>query len=128
METLWWLLVQIVWVIWSVLWWVVTYLLWLALWVFAPVILIALIAKRGAEYVLGPEIVRGWLKKQSLKLGSGVLQRASGAALALSAMPFRVLGWLILYGLWHSIISLFWTPRWSPMERAWNRRRRKRPV
>jgi hypothetical protein len=39
-----------------------------------------------------------------------------------------VLGWLILYGLWHVVISLFWTPRWSPWQRAWDRRWRRKPA
>lgn len=129
MEALWWLLVQIAYVIWSVLWWIVGYLLWLTLWVFAPVILIAILVLRGAELALGRDAVRAWLKKQSLKVGAGAWQRTSRALLALSVMPFRVLAWLILYSLWHVLISLLWTPRWSPWERAWNRRRRsKRPT
>ena len=63
METLWWLLAQIVWLIWSVLSWLVGHLLWLAFWVLAPVILIAIVAVRVAEYVLGREVVRAWVKR-----------------------------------------------------------------
>ena len=44
METLWWLLTQIIWLIWAVLSWLVGYLLWLAFWVLAPVILMAIVA------------------------------------------------------------------------------------
>lgn len=128
METLWWLLVQVVSVIWSVLWWVATYLLWLALWVFAPFILIAFIALRGAEYLLGPEMVRAWVKRMSLKFGGGAWRRTHRALFALGVMPVRVLGWLMLYSLWHVLISLFWTPRWSPWQRAWERRWRRKPA
>ena len=45
---------QIIWLIWAVLSWLVGYLLWLALWVLAPVILMAIVALRAAEYALGP--------------------------------------------------------------------------
>jgi hypothetical protein len=128
METLWWLLVHVIWIVWSVLWWVVTYLLWLTLWVLAPVLLIAFIALRVAEYALGPEMVRAWVKRISLKFGTGVWQRTHRLLFALGVMPIRVLGWLMLYSLWHVVISLFWTPRWSPWRRAWDRRWRRRPV
>jgi hypothetical protein len=128
METLWWLLSQILWLIWSVLTWLVGYLLWLAFWVLAPVILMAIVAVRVAEYVLGPQVVRAWVKRISLKFGAGAWRRTHRALFALGVMPVRVLGWLVLYSLWHVLISLFWTPRWNPWQRAWDRRWRRRPA
>jgi hypothetical protein len=128
METLWWVLGQILWLIWSVLSWFVGYLLWLAFWVLAPVILMAIVALRVAEYVLGPEVVRARAKRISLKFGAGAWRRTHRALFALGVMPIRVLGWLVLYSLWHVLISLFWTPRWNPWQRAWDRRWRRRPA
>ena len=93
METLWWLLSQILWLIWSVLTWLVGYLLWLAFWVLAPVILMAIVAVRVAEYVLGPQVVRAWVKRISLKFGAGAWRRTHRLLFALGVMPIRVLGW-----------------------------------
>ena len=126
MEALWWLVVQILWLVWSVLSWLVWQLLWLAFWVLAPVILIAIVAVRVAEYALGREAVRAWVKKRSLRFGAGTWHRARRALFAFGVLPVRVLGWLILYSLWHVVISLFWTPRWTPWQRAWARRWRRR--
>lgn len=126
METLLWLLGQILWLVWSVLYWLIWQLLWLAFWVLLPVLVVAFIALRGAEYFLGPEKVRGWVKKHSMRFGAGAWVRTQRLLVTLSVMPVRVLGWLILYGAWHSVISLFWTPRWSPWQRAWSRRVRRR--
>jgi hypothetical protein len=126
METLWWLLGQIFWLIWSVVTWLVGYLIWLAFWVLAPVILMAIVAVRVAEYVLGPQVVRAWVKRISLKFGAGAWRRTHRALFALGVMPVRVLGWLVLYSLWHVLISLFWTPRWTPWQRAWDRRWHRR--
>ena len=128
METVWWLLSQILWLIWTVASWLVGYLLWLAFWVLAPVILIAILAVRVAEYALGPEMVRAWVKRISLKFGAGAWRRTHRALFALGVMPIRVLGWLILYSLWHVVISLFWTPRWNPWQRAWDRRWHRKPA
>jgi hypothetical protein len=128
METLWWLLGQFFWLIWSVLTWLVGYLIWLAFWVLAPVILMAIVAVRVAEYVLGPQVVRAWVKRISLKFGAGAWRRTHRALFALGVMPVRVLAWLVLYSLWHVLISLFWTPRWNPWQRAWDRRWRRRPA
>ena len=128
METLWWLLVQVVWLVWAVVSWLVGYLLWLAFWVLAPVILTAIFAVRVAEYALGPEMVRAWVKRISLKFGAGAWRRTHRLLFALGVMPIRVLGWLMLYSLWHVAISLFWTPRWNPWQRAWDRRWRRKPA
>jgi hypothetical protein len=126
METLWWLLTQIIGLIWAVLSWLVGYLLWLAFWVLAPVILLAIVALRAAEYALGRDAVRAWVKKRSLKFGLGTWHRSRRALFALGVLPVRVLGWLVVYALWHSIISLLWTPKWDPWQRAWDRRWRRR--
>jgi hypothetical protein len=126
METLWWLLVQVVWLVWAVASWLAGYLVWLAFWVLAPVILMAIVAVRVAEYALSPEVVRAWVKRISLKFGAGAWRRAHRLLFALGVMPIRVLGWLMLYSLSHVLISLFWTPRWSPWQRAWDRRWRRR--
>ena len=83
METLWWLLTQIIWLIWAVLSWLVGYLLWLAFWVLAPVILIAIVALRAAEYALGRDAVRAWVKKRSAQVRARHL--ASLAARAVRA-------------------------------------------
>lgn len=128
METLWWLLVQVVWLVWAVASWLVGYLLWLAFWVLAPVILMAILAVRVAEYALGPEMVRAWVKRISLKFGAGAWRRTHRLLFALGVMPIRVLGWLMLYSLSHVVISLFWTPRWNPWQRAWDRRWRRKPA
>jgi hypothetical protein len=128
METVWWLLGQILWLIWTVASWLVGYVFWLAFWVLAPVILMAVLAVRVAEYVLGREVVRAWVKRISLKFGAGAWRRTHRALFALGVMPIRVLGWLILYSLWHVVISLFWTPRWNPWQRAWDRRWHRKPA
>jgi hypothetical protein len=71
---------------------------------------------------LGPDLVRGWVKTQSMKYGAGAWVRARRLLFALGALPLRVLGWLIVYTLWHSIVSLAWKPRWHPWPRAWAKR------
>ena len=126
MEALWWLLTQILGLVWAVLSWLVGYLLWLAFWVLAPVILMAIVALRAAEYTLGRDAVRAWVKKRSLKFGLGTWHRSRRALFALGVLPIRVLGWLVVYALWHSVISLLWTPKWDPWQRAWDRRWRRR--
>jgi hypothetical protein len=128
MDALWWLVVQILWLIWSVLFWFAGYVLWLAFWVLLPVIIVAVASLRAAEYFLGPDKVRAWVKKRTMRFGAGTWRKAHRALFALGVMPIRVLAWLIVYGLWHSIISLVWTPKWSPWERAWSRRWRRHPA
>src|SRR5262245_46821111 len=128
METLWWLLTYILWLAWSVIWWLIVQLFWLALWVLLPVIVVAFVALRLAEHLLGQEVVRAWVKKHSLKYGADAWHRARRALFALGVVPLRVLGWFVLYSLWHTLISLWWRPRWSPWQRAWSRRRVSRPA
>jgi hypothetical protein len=129
LETLWWLVTEIFSIAWLVLSWVISKLFWLSMWVLLPVVMIAMVGLRAAEYFLGKENVRSWVKKHSLRLGKATWLRSRRALFALGAMPLRVIGWLMLYTLWHSILSLWWTPRWSPWQRAWARRwRRRRPA
>lgn len=108
--------------IFAVLWWIATYLLWAIIWLLLPFAIVAFVAIRVAEKALGPEVVRAWLKKQSLKFGASTWQRVRRVAFALTALPARVLGWLVVYTVWHSIISLFWKPRWHPWARSWDKR------
>jgi hypothetical protein len=113
-----WLLSWIV----AILWWVVWYLLWVVLWLVLPLALVAFVALRVAEKMLGPDVVRAWVKTQSMKFGAGAWTRAHRLLFALGALPLRVLGWLIVYALWHSVVSLMWKPRWHPWPRAWAKR------
>lgn len=125
METLATIFAPLIWLVsWvlSILWWIISYLLWAVLWLLLPFAIVAFIALRVAEKALGPDLVRGWIKKQSLKFGSGAWVKARRLSFALGALPLRVLGWLLVYTVWHSIISLFWKPRWHPWPRAWDKR------
>lgn len=106
----------------AILWWIVSYVLWAVLWFLLPFAILAFVALRVAEKVLGPDIVRAWVKKQSLKFGTGTWVKARRLTFALGALPLRVVGWLIVYTIWHSLISLFWKPRWNPWPRAWDKR------
>ena len=106
----------------SILWGVVYYLLWVIVWLVLPFALAAFVALRVAEKVLGPDVVRAWVKTQSMKFGAGAWTRAHRLLFALGALPLRVLGWLIVYTIWHSMVSLLWKPRWHPWPRAWAKR------
>lgn len=108
--------------IFSVVGWLVWQIVWIFVWFLLPFALAAYLIFRLAEKTLGPEVVRAWLKAQSAKLGAGVWDRLSRILLAVSVLPVRVIGWLMLFTLWHSIISLFWRPRWTPWQRAWEKR------
>lgn len=119
------LLSPIIWLlgwVFAILWWVASYLLWAIIWLLLPFAIAAFVAFRVAEKMLGPEVVRAWLKKQSLKFGAGTWVRVRRLTFALTALPVRVLGWLVVYTVWHSIVSLFWKPRWHPWTRAWAKR------
>ena len=128
MDFMWSFVAQVFWSILSVLWWLLVKIFWLLLWTALPVIVLAFCAIRLAEYLLGKAVVRAWLRRHSLKYGKGTWRRTHRAFFALGSLPVRVLGWLVVYGLWHSILSLFWTPHWSPWQRAWNRRWHRRPT
>ncbi len=111
--------------IWSVVSWVLWQLLWIVVWLLLPLAVLAVVAVRLAEWSFGREVVRAWVKGQSLKFGAGVWVRARRVLFALGVLPLRVLGWLALYALWHSVVSLLWRPRWSPWQRAWAKRWRQ---
>ncbi|MBY0560557.1 hypothetical protein [Hyphomicrobium sp.] len=106
----------------SIVWWVFTQLLWIVLWLLLPVAVVAFIALRVAERVLGQETVRAWVKARSQKYGVAASKRIQRAAFALGVLPIRVLFWLPIYAVWHSVISLLWRPKWSPWQRAWAKR------
>jgi hypothetical protein len=125
LETLLWLAAQFLWVLWAILTWLAVQIFWLAVWLLLPVIVLTAIAIRAAEYTLGKDPVRAWVKRQSLRFGTVTWHQARRALFALGALPVRVLGWLILLTFWHSVISLWWTPRWSPVRRAWGHRWRR---
>jgi hypothetical protein len=122
METLgavfWWLVSLLA----AALWWLAGTVLWMAFWVALPLLLVAYLAMRAAEAALGKAVVRGWLTARAAALGGGIWFRISRAIAALSAMPFRVLFWFLVYAVWHSFVSLLWRPRWGPWQRAWQRR------
>lgn len=106
----------------AIAWWIVSYLLWAIVWLLLPFAIAAFVAVRVAEKALGPEVVRAWIKKQSMAFGASTWLRIRGLTFAVTALPLRVLGWLIVYTIWHSVISLFWKPRWHPWARAWAKR------
>jgi hypothetical protein len=92
-----------------------------------PLLVIAFVALRLSERVLGQEKVRAWVRVRTQKYGSQVSKRAQRWIFALGVVPVRVLFWFVLYAIWHSFVSLLWRPRWSPWQRAWGRRWRKEP-
>jgi hypothetical protein len=124
--TLAWLLAQVLWVAWYLASWLAIKLFWLVLWLLLPLLVAAFVLLRLAEHLVGREPVRSWVKRHSLRFGRAGWHRTRRALFALGALPLRVLAFLVLYTLWHSIISLWWTPRWSPWQRAWARRWRRR--
>ena len=125
MEYLWWFLVQVFWFVEGVVSWVFFSLLWLILWVLLPFAVLALLVTQIADYVLGRGVVWLWLKKQSLKYGTHFWKYTRRSVFALTALPIRVLAYLLYFGLLHSIVSLAWEPAWSPWQRAWGKRWRK---
>ena len=126
METLWSIVVTVVWWLLGLVWWLLVNVFWLLLWLVLPLAVAAFVAVRVAEHLLGKAVVQAWVRRQSLKWGKGTWRRVHRAMFALGALPFRVLLWLIVYTFWHSILSLAWTPRWKPWQRAWSRRWRQK--
>lgn len=112
----------------SILWWIVWQLLWIVVWLLLPIAIVAYVAFRVAEKLLGEAMVRGWLKRQSARLGGGVWDTLRRTFVAASVLPFRVMIWFIVYAVWHSILSLLWTPRWRPWQRAWAKRWKPAPA
>jgi len=106
----------------GILWWIVSYLLWGFIWLLLPLAIVVFVALRASEKVLGPEVVRGWVKSRAMRFGAGTWHRVRPWLFALSVAPFRVLLWFPVYAVLHAIISLLWKPRWTPWQRAWGRR------
>jgi len=113
--------------IFSILFWIVRQLFWLVLWFVLPILVVAFVALRIAERVLGQEKVRAWVRARTQKYGSAASKRVQRWVFALGVAPVRVLFWFVLYTIWHSVVSLMWRPRWSPWQRAWGKRWRQQP-
>jgi hypothetical protein len=111
----------------NVLLWLLGQLLWIVLWLLLPLIIIAFVALRVAEYVLGRDKVRSWVKERAARYGTAASTRARRALFALGTVPLRVLFWFIIYAVWHSVVSLAWRPKWSPWRCAWAKRTRLKP-
>lgn len=122
METLATAVSWIFWTIVSVIWWVVGTLLWALVWIVLPFAVAGYIALRIAEAALGREVVRAWLKAKAMTYGAGLWLKLRVLMFAATALPFRVTAWFIVYAIWHSIVSVLWTPRWKPWPRAWAKR------
>ena len=119
------ILTPVSWLFWTVLGvlsWILSKLFWIVVWLVLPFALAAFVALRLAEKALGQEVVRAWLKAQSMKYGLNAWTRVRRLTFALGVLPLRVLGWLALYTVWHSLVSVLWTPRWRPWPRAWAKR------
>ena len=111
----------------SIILWLVTQIFWILLWLVLPLVIVAFVALRIAERVLGQEKVRAWVRVRTRKYGSAASKRAQRWIFALGVVPVRVLFWFVLYAVWHSVVSLLWRPRWSPWRRAWAKRWRQQP-
>jgi hypothetical protein len=106
----------------SILLWIVTQLLWIVLWLLLPVLVVAFIALRVAERVLGEAKVRAWVKARTAKYGTAASVRMRRLLFALGVAPVRVLFWFVIFAIWHSVVSLLWRPKWTPWQRAWAKR------
>ena len=106
----------------GILFWLLSTVFWLAVWFLLPLAIVAFIAFRVAERVVGPAAVRGWVKSVSMRYGKAAWTRAHRLSFALGVLPFRVLAWFMAYTIWHSFVSLFWRPKWQPWARAWGKR------
>lgn len=111
----------------SILWWLLTQLMWIFLWLVLPIFVVAFIALRVAERVVGQEKVRQWVRARAARYGAAASVRARRLVFALGVLPVRVLFWFLIYAVWHSIVSLLWRPRWGPWQRAWAKRWRLQP-
>ena len=122
MDVIWSILLQIIWWFVGAAWWLLSQLFWMMLWLALPLLVAAFIAFRMAGHVFGKPAVEAWAKRQATRLGAGTWRRIHRALFAMLMLPPRVLLWLIVYSLWHSVLSLLWTPRWKPWKRAWGKR------
>jgi hypothetical protein len=111
----------------SIVWWVIVQIFWILLWLLLPLAVVAFIALRVAERVAGQEKVRTWVRARTQKFGASASKRMQRWIFALGVLPIRVLFWLPVYALWHSLISLLWRPKWSPWQRAWAKRWKMEP-
>jgi hypothetical protein len=121
MELLLWLAAQIIWVIWAVLSWLLLQLVWMLVWVTLPICIFGISCILLAERFLGKPLVRRWIGKHSRRLTRTAWQRTRKFVFALWAVPTRVLGWFVVFALWHAVLNLWRTPRWRPWRRAWRR-------
>jgi hypothetical protein len=119
MEILWWLIVQMIWMVWAVLSWLLLQSFWLLLWLALPICVAGFLAVLVADRLVGKEVVRLWIKKQSLRLATWAWHRVRRALFAVWAVPLRVLQWFVIFALWYAILNLWRTPRWTPWQRAW---------
>jgi hypothetical protein len=122
MDILLWLSAQILWTVWAVLSWLLLQVFWLLLWSLLPICLAAILCALAAERVLGRKLVRSWLRKNALMIANAVRRRMPRLIFGLWAVPARVLGWFVVFALWHAVLNLWRTPRWTPWRRAWRRR------
>ncbi len=119
------LLSAIAWIFWTlvtIVVWLLKTALWMLFWLVLPILLVAFVALRLAEQMLGKDAVRAWVKARTSKYGAGVWVRARRLTFALGALPIRVLAWFVVYAVWHALVSLFWRPKWGPWQRAWGKR------
>lgn len=119
------LMAALAWLLWTLLAiaaWLARQILWILLWLVLPLLIVAFLALRVAESVLGPEAVRRWVKAQSMRFGSAAATRARRLTFALGALPLRVLAWFVVYTVWHAAVSLIWRPKWHPWQSAWAKR------
>jgi len=116
MEILWWLVAQLIWAVWAIFsWLLVQLLLWLAL----PVCVAGILCVFVAQRLFGKDLVWSWIRKGSLSLSKRVWHGVRRALFVLSAMPLRVFAWFVIFALWHAVLNLWRTPRWTPGQRAW---------
>jgi hypothetical protein len=122
MEILWWLSATLVWIVWAILSWLLVQAFWLILWFTLPICVVGILAVLAAERFLGKELVRPWIRKQWRRFRKAVWQRARRVLVAVWAAPVRVASWFVIFALWHAVLNLLLTPRWTPWRRAWRRR------
>jgi hypothetical protein len=119
MDILLWLGAHILWMVWAIVSWLLLQVFWLLLWSLLPICVAAVLCALAAERVLGKQLVRSWLRKQVLAVANAVRRRMPKMLFALWAVPARVFAWFVLFALWHAVINLWRTPRWTPWRRAW---------
>jgi hypothetical protein len=119
MEMLWWLGASVIWAVWAVLSWLLVQLFWLLLWSALPIGIAAVLCVLAAERLLGKGLVRSWVRAQALAIAERARRHAGRALVALCTVPARVMLWFVIFALWHAVLNLWRTPRWTPWARAW---------